>query len=146
MTAYAHELRRHARKIGPPAGEVQAVMQAAAAHIDDLERRVLEADGRADALAATIHALAEVVTTPYESKAAFIARVKFVLSGDPDDRVMMAVEAEREACAKLCDDAINMITEAAIIGDERRDAGINACTNLAKRIRARGKQPTKGSS
>ena len=36
MTDHAHELRRHTRKIGHPAGDIHAVMQAAADHIDAL--------------------------------------------------------------------------------------------------------------
>jgi hypothetical protein len=34
MTDHANELRRHARKIGSPAGDTPSVMAAAAAHID----------------------------------------------------------------------------------------------------------------
>lgn len=40
MTDYANELRRHARKIGHPAGDVHAVMRAAADRLDELERLV----------------------------------------------------------------------------------------------------------
>ena len=42
MTDHAHELRRHANKIGLPAGDTPAVMQAAAAHIEHLERELRE--------------------------------------------------------------------------------------------------------
>ena len=42
MTDYANELRRHADKIGRPAGDVPAVMHAAAAHIEALERKLAE--------------------------------------------------------------------------------------------------------
>lgn len=48
-----------------------------------------------------------------------------------------AAEAEIDECAKVCEDAISTIGEGVIIGDERRDAGINVCRNLAKRILAR---------
>ena len=44
MTDHANELRRHANKVGRPAGDTPAVMHAAAAHIDDLERRLREAE------------------------------------------------------------------------------------------------------
>ena len=37
MTDHAHELRRHARKIGHPAGDVPAVMLAAADEIERLQ-------------------------------------------------------------------------------------------------------------
>ena len=67
MTDHAHELRRHADKVGRPSGDVPAVMHAAAAHIEDLERRLREAEGH-------VHA-----------------------------RIDEAVEAEREACAKVCE-------------------------------------------
>ena len=40
MTDHAKELRRHAYKIGRPSGDVPAVMHAAAAHIEKLERRL----------------------------------------------------------------------------------------------------------
>lgn len=42
---------------------------------------------RADALAATIRALLDVVTHDAETKADFIARVRAILSADPDARV-----------------------------------------------------------
>ena len=43
---------------------------------------------------------------------------------------------EREQCAKVCEDAISSISEF----DEEYviDVGRNVCTNLAKRIKARG--------
>ena len=44
MTDYANELRRHADKIGRPAGDTPAVMHAAAANIEDLELRLREAE------------------------------------------------------------------------------------------------------
>jgi hypothetical protein len=58
---------------------------------------------RADALAATIAALRDIVTSDAESKDDFIARVRAVLGACPDQRVLQAVEAEREACAKVCE-------------------------------------------
>ena len=42
MTDYANELRRHADKIGRPAGDAPAVMHQAAAHIEALERKLAE--------------------------------------------------------------------------------------------------------
>lgn len=46
MTDHAHELRRHAGKIGRPAGDTPTVMSQAAAHIEDLERKLREAEAR----------------------------------------------------------------------------------------------------
>lgn len=48
-----------------------------------------------------------------------------------------AAEAEIDGCAKVCKDAISNIGEVVIIGYERRDEGINVCSNLEKRILAR---------
>lgn len=59
---------------------------------------------RADALAATIAGLRDIVTSDAESKVEFIARVRNVLGACPDLRVLHAVKAERDACAKVCDD------------------------------------------
>lgn len=61
---------------------------------------------RADALAETIAALRDIVTSEAESKAEFIARVRELLGADPDHRVLSAVLAEREACAKLVDEIL----------------------------------------
>ena len=44
MTNHANELRWHANKIGHPAGDTPAVMRAAADYIDELERRLSEAE------------------------------------------------------------------------------------------------------
>jgi len=43
---------------------------------------------------------------------------------------------EREACAKVCEDAISSFWE--FDQEYVIDVGRNVCTNLAKRIRARG--------
>ena len=45
-TNHANELRRYADKIGRPAGDTPSVMQAAAAHIEELECRLREAEAR----------------------------------------------------------------------------------------------------
>lgn len=58
---------------------------------------------RADALAATVAALRDIVTSEAESKSDFIARVRELLGADPDQRVLSAVLVEREACAQLVD-------------------------------------------
>jgi hypothetical protein len=56
---------------------------------------------RADALAATIAALRDVVTTDAETKGEFVSRVRAVLGEDPDARVLGAVLAERKACGTV---------------------------------------------
>jgi len=71
MTDHAHELRRYARKIAHPAGDVPAVMLAAADEIERLQSVI--AGLRADF--ETAHA-----------------------------RMMTSAAAEREACAKVCDE------------------------------------------
>ena len=51
MTDHANELRRHAKKLDgvPCIGDARAVMRAAAAHIEDMERRLREAEGHVHA-------------------------------------------------------------------------------------------------
>ena len=98
MIDHANELRRHARKIGRPAGDTPAVMRAAAAHIDDLERRLQTAESRA----------------------------------------AVAVEAEREACAKLCGDYWDYLD---IGEDDYQDGRGCAALDLQSAIRARNKPP-----
>ena len=71
MTDHAHELRRYARKIAHPTGDVPAVMLAAADEIERLQSLI--AGLRADF--ETAHA-----------------------------RMMTSAAAEREACAKVCDE------------------------------------------
>lgn len=50
-------------------------------------------------------------------------------------RVEAAVKAEREACAKACEDAISSIWE--FHPEYVNQVGKNVCTNLAAAIRAR---------
>ena len=47
----------------------------------------------------------------------------------------LVAEAEREACAKVCDNAIASIWE--YFPDEIKETSTNVCNNLAKAIRAR---------
>jgi hypothetical protein len=89
---------------------------------------------RADALAATIAALRDIVTSDAESKDDFIARVRAVLGACPDQRVLQAVEAEREACAQVCDEA------SIPHPDETHSDAQWALLKIAVAIRARGQQ------
>lgn len=60
----------------------------------------------------------------------FAARIRAVADA--------AAKKEREACAAVCRETAKNIGEGYIIGEERRDAGLNVCENLAKKIEARG--------
>ena len=82
-------------ELGPDEFEAALMKFAALVRADETKR--------ADALAATIAALRDIVTSEAESKADFIVRVRNVLGACPDQRVLHAVEAEREACAKVCE-------------------------------------------
>ena len=55
MTDHAHELRRHARKIGHPAGDVPTVMRAAADEIERLQSMIYALRAVADEIE-TAHA------------------------------------------------------------------------------------------
>ena len=57
MTDHAHELRRYARKIAHPAGDVPAVMRAAADEIERLAAKLEAAEKERDALRAKIEAM-----------------------------------------------------------------------------------------
>lgn len=49
--------------------------------------------------------------------------------------IQTAVRAERESCAKICENAINNIGPAEVIGHQQRETAINVCRNLAYSIR-----------
>lgn len=49
----------------------------------------------------------------------------------------LVAEREREACAKLCEDAAAKISDPLLIGQAQHDTGKTVCANLAARIRAR---------
>lgn len=55
---------------------------------DDLIADLRSEKHRADVLAATLRELRDVVTHDAETKSEFIARVRAILSADPDARVM----------------------------------------------------------
>ena len=74
--------------------ELARLVAAVAAKAEGTEKR-------ADALAATVAALRDVVTTDAETKEEFVSRVRAVLGEDPDARVLGAVLAERERCAMV---------------------------------------------
>ena len=47
---------------------------------------------------------------------------------------------EREACAKVCEEAKNHIGDPVLIGTETHYTAHTVCENLARKIRARGDQ------
>ena len=64
---------------------------------------LLEAERhRADALAATLLELRDVVTHDHETKTEFIARIKKILGADPDDR-LIALFADKKRLDWLAD-------------------------------------------
>jgi DNA repair ATPase RecN len=64
------------------------------ANYKDALTKAREQKHRADVLAATIRELSDVVTHDAETKADFIARVRNILSADPDDRAVRNLKNE----------------------------------------------------
>ena len=71
MTDHAHELRRHARKIAHPAGDVPAVMLAAA---DEIERLQSVIAGLREACAKVCDEMSGSDYLPHQCAAAIRAR------------------------------------------------------------------------
>ena len=69
----------------------------------------------------------------------FVINTEYALLTDPlRNAIRQAIKREREECAKLCEEAIKSIFE---FSDEIvKKTARNVCTNLAKGIRARGKE------
>lgn len=75
---------------------------------------------RADALAATIAGLRDIVTSEAESKADFIARVRELLGADPDQRVLSAVLAERQSISQVRKDMAKDDASGPVLGRTMR--------------------------
>jgi hypothetical protein len=73
----------------------------------------------------------------YHDRASWSAPVPTYEYPDKLERfAALVAEAERAACAKVCDDAVNSISETA--DAEVREVATNVCINLGRAIRARG--------
>ena len=98
MTDHAHELRRHARKIAHPAGDVPAVMLAAAAEIERLHGVI-----------AGQHTMSrdDIIKLAQETGLALyvndVTEEPYALTLERFAALVAA--AEREECAKLADNA-----------------------------------------
>ena len=97
MTDHAHELRRHARKIGHPAGDVPAVMLAAADEIERLQSVIAGqyTMSRDDIIKLALQCGVWIPIASGAEREQTIDRLQRLVG--------RAVAAEREACAALCD-------------------------------------------
>lgn len=82
-------------------------VQEAAQEIKRLRSEAQNQKHRADVLAATVRALQDVVTHDAETKADFIARVRSILSEDPDARLarIQRMEASEAALQRMTENA-----------------------------------------
>ena len=130
---HANELRRHADKIGCPAGDTPAAMRAAAAHIEDLERELRAAEIR-------LHDVATLCAN-VESELAEIKRRTYVAvtcnhvgrMERAEARVaeLEAERAEREKQKPVAAQAEGYVTALRYIAWEA--AGYMDCVHAAKR-------------
>ena len=94
MTDHAHELRRHARKIAHPAGDVPAVMLASADEIERLQSVIAgqHTMSRDDIIRMAGEAGLFAVPYPHSTNSKEVERFAALVAA-----------TEREACAALCD-------------------------------------------
>ena len=94
MTEHAHELRRYARKIAHPAGDVPAVMLAAADEIERLQSVIASQHtmSRDDIIRMAGEAGLFAVPYPHSTNSKEVERFAALVAA-----------ATREACAALCD-------------------------------------------
>ena len=97
MTDHAHELRRHAKKIAHPAGDVPAVMRAAADEIDRLQSVIAGqyTMSRDEIIEAALQCGVWIPMGQGQEREQTIDRLQRLWG--------RAVAAEHEACAALCD-------------------------------------------
>ena len=95
MTDHAHELRRYARKIAHPAGDVPAVMLAAADEIERLQSVIASQHtmSRDDIIRMAGEAGLFAVPYPHSTNSKEVERFAALVAA-----------ATREACAKVCDE------------------------------------------
>lgn len=97
--------------------------------MSDIAKQHESQTARADALAETVRALRDVVFMEHESKQDFIARVRAILSADPDARVSSVRQQLEEAQRKLnAEDVAHSNTL------EQRDRAEKAADELAKAV------------
>ena len=105
MTDHAHELRRYARKIAHPAGDVPAVMLAAADEIERLQSMIY-----------ALRAVADEIETAHA-------------------RMMTSAAAEREACKQACEGLRGTVSMFATSKDCRLHNNAITCCVQAIRAR-----------
>ena len=118
MTDHAHELRRYARKIAHPAGDVPAVMRAAADEIERLQSMIY-----------ALRAVADEIETAHA-------------------RMMTSAAVEREACAAICDELESFWSAEKDVALLNGDVALSnassgeprAARAIAQAIRARGEK------
>ena len=123
MTDHANELRRHARKIGHPAGDVPAVMAAAADWIEHLQAKSEAAEKERDnANAAAVDiALREEVMNPTET----VSRLRRLVN---DWR-----KEEKQLCELFMDEIIPHSLRARRIKDAQAiDAAVEMIERMGK--------------
>lgn len=81
------------------------------ANYKDALTKAREQKHRADVLAATIRELSEVVTHDAETKSDFIARVRNILSADPDSRSRPNAKVEADGAASLVQELLEIAAE-----------------------------------
>ena len=94
MTDHANELRRYARKIAHPAGDVPSVMLAAADEIERLAAMLEAAEKERDALRVELNEIRYGTAVAHDTIKALNARIE-------------AAEKERDWHAERCEDAMN---------------------------------------
>ena len=105
MTDHAHELRRYARKIAHPAGDVPTVMRAAADEIERLQSMIY-----------SLRAVADEIETAHA-------------------RMMTSAAAEREACKQACEGLRGTVSMFATSKDFRLHNNAITCCVQAIRAR-----------
>ena len=105
MTDHAHELRRYARKIAHPAGDVPAVMRAAADEIERLQSMIY-----------ALRAVADEIETAHA-------------------RMMTSAAVEREACKQACEGLRGTVSMFATSKDCRLHNNAITCCVQAIRAR-----------
>ena len=96
MTDHANELRRYARKIAHPAGDVPSVMLAAAEEIERLAARLEEAEQERDALRVELNEIRYWTAVAHDTIKALNARIE-AAENDAAHQKALAASALRVA-------------------------------------------------